>query len=449
MTRTTSGQQDAQVCIIGAGSSGITMAQVLKARGVAFDCFEAGSGVGGNWRFGNDNEMSSAYESLHINTSRQMMEYAAYPMPESLPDYPDHRQIAQYFDDFVDHFGLRDAITFRTEVTRVVPVDGGQDMSWEVTVRSRDGDEPETRSYRHVVVANGHHWDPRWPEPSFPGAVSFPGEQLHAHYYRTPDPLVGKRVLVLGIGNSACDIAVESTRVAESTDLAMRRGAHILPKYMFGVPTDHLTDSPLVRAPLKVQQTVMAGLLRLTQGKVTDYGLPEPDHDVLHAHPTVSQDLLNRLGHGDITVRPNIERFEGDKVFFVDGSSGEYDVVVYCTGYRVSFPFLGETVVGTEDNHVELYRRVVHPEHPGLYFLGLIQPLGAIMPLAEAQAEWVGDLVTGVGRLPSVRQMRAQIASYDEHLRKRFVASKRHTMEVDFHAYRSEIAKERRASRRR
>ena len=445
MKQTDSGTLDAQVCIIGAGSSGITVAQVLTARGVAFDCFEAGSGIGGNWRYGNDNEMSSAYESLHINTSRQMMEYAAYPMPESLPDYPDHRQIAQYFDDYVDHFGLRDTITFRTEVTKVAPVGDGYD----VTIRPRDGGEPETRHYREVVVANGHHWDPRWPEPSFTGSESFPGEQVHAHYYCTSEPLIGKRVLVLGIGNSACDIAVESSRVAESTDLAMRRGAHILPKYMFGIPTDRLTDSPLVKAPLKVQQTVMAGLLRLSLGKVTDYGLPEPDHAVLHAHPTVSQDLLNRLGHGDITVRPNIDRFEGSKVFFTDGTSGEYDVVVYCTGYKVTFPFLGDEVVHAEDNHVDLYRRVVHPDHPGLYFVGLIQPLGAIMPLAEAQAEWIGDLVTGVGTLPSVRQMRAQIASYDEALRKRFVASKRHTMEVDFHAYRSELARERKDARKR
>jgi dimethylaniline monooxygenase (N-oxide forming) len=437
--------REAQVCIIGAGSSGITVAQALAARGVRFDWFEAGSSIGGNWRYGNDNEMSSAYESLHINTSRQMMEYAAYPMPDSLPDYPGHRQIAQYFDDYVDHFGLRDSITFRTEVTKVTPTDGG----YTVTVRSRDGGEPETRSYREVVVANGHHWDPRWPEPSFPGASTFPGEQLHAHYYRTPEPLVGKRVLVLGIGNSACDIAVESTRVARSTDLAMRRGAHILPKYMFGVPTDRLTDSPLVHMPLKVQQTIMSGLLRLSLGKVTDYGLPEPDHAVLHAHPTVSQDLLNRLGHGDITVRPTIDRFEGSKVFFADGGSGEYDVVVYCTGYKVSFPFLGDEVVRAEDNHVELYRRVVHPDHPGLYFVGLIQPLGAIMPLAEAQAAWIGDLVTGVGALPSVGEMRAQIASYDERLRHRFVASKRHTMEVDFQAYRAEIAKERKDSRKR
>jgi hypothetical protein len=454
MTQNRSAHGPAQVCIIGAGSSGIAMAQVLAARGVTFDCFEAGSGIGGNWRFGNDNEMSSAYESLHINTSRQMMEYAAYPMPESLPDYPDHRQVAAYFDDYVDHFGLRDKITFRTEVTRVLPVPtsvGPAETSarYEVTLRSRDGGEPETRTYRDVVVANGHHWDPRWPEPSIPGAETFPGEQLHAHYYRNAEPLVDQRVLVLGIGNSACDIAVESSRVAASTDLAMRRGAHILPKYMFGMPTDHLTDSPLARGPVKIQQVVLGALLRLSQGKVTDYGLPEPDHAVLHAHPTVSQDLLNRLGHGDIKVRPNLDRFEGSKVFFTDGGSGEYDVVVYCTGYRVSFPFFTEEVLRAEDNHVDLYRRVVHPDHPGLYFVGLIQPLGAIMPLAEAQAEWVGDLVTDVGVLPPVPEMRQQIAAYDASLRKRFVASKRHTIEVDFHSYRAEIARERKRSRKR
>ena len=227
----------------------------------------------------------------------------------------------------------------------------------------------------------------------------------------------------------------------------MRRGAHILPKYMFGMPTDHLTDSPLARGPLKVQQLALATLLRLSQGKVTDYGLPQPDHAVLHAHPTVSDDLLTRLGHGDIAVRPNIDLFEGSKVFFTDGTSAEVDTVVYCTGYKVTFPFLDESVVRTADNHIDLYRRVVDPEHAGLYFLGLIQPIGAIMPLAEVQAEWVADLVSGVGTLPSYDEMRQQIRRYDESLRKRYVASKRHTIEVDFHAYYAEVERERRAAR--
>ena len=452
----------ARVCIIGAGSSGIAAAQVLHARGIDFDCYELGSQVGGNWRYGNDNGMSSAYKSLHINTSRQLMEYRSYPMPEDLPDYPNHWQIARYFDDFVDHFGFRDKISFRTEVVKVEPVTAttahagdapGNVGRYAVTLRSRnehgEPSEPEVRHYEHVIVANGHHWDPRWPEPSFPGAETFPGEQMHAHYYKTPDSFAGKRVLVLGIGNSATDIAVESSRVADETYLAMRRGAHILPKFIFGVPTDHLTDSALARGPLKLQQLSMAAMLRIAQGKVTDYGLPKPDHAVLHAHPTVSDDLLTRLGHGDITVKPNIDRFEGSKVFFEDGSAVEIDTVVYCTGYKVTFPFFGEKVVRADDNHIDLYRRVVDPEHPGLFFVGLIQPLGAIMPLAEVQAEWVGDLISGVGELPSYDEMRAQIAEYDEQVRKRYVASKRHTIQVDFHKYLAEIERERRASRAR
>ncbi|HET7431720.1 MAG TPA: NAD(P)-binding domain-containing protein [Nocardioides sp.] len=433
------------VCIIGAGSSGIAAAQVLAERGIGFDCFEAGSGVGGNWRYDNDNGMSSAYRSLHINTSREAMEYAAYPMPESLPDYPSHWQIADYFDDYVDHFGLRERITFRTEVTDVAPADG----RWAVTTRPVDGGDTTTRRYDHVVVANGHHWDPRWPEPAFPGSQAFPGEQLHAHYYRTPDVLEGKRVVVLGIGNSATDIAVESSRVARETTLAMRRGAHIVPKYVFGMPTDHLTDSALARAPLAVQRLAMGTMLRLVAGKVTDYGLPRPDHRVLEAHPTVSDDILTRLGHGDITVRPSIDRFEGSTVHFTDGTSTEADVVVYCTGYRISFPFLGDDLVPATDNHVALYHRVVPPDRRGLYFLGLIQPLGAIMPLAEAQAHWVADLVDGTAALPSEAEMRREIAAYDTAIRRRFVASKRHTIEVDALKYRAELARERKAGRRR
>ncbi|GAB3775475.1 thioredoxin reductase [Nocardioides ginsengisegetis] len=438
-----------RACIIGAGSSGITAAQVLAARGIDFDCFEMGSGVGGNWRYGNDNGVSSAYRSLHINTSRTAMEYAAFPMPETYPDYPSHWQIATYFDDFVDAFGLRERITFRTEVVKVSAGSTTGGGGYDVTVRHRDtARESETRHYDHVIVANGHHWDPRWPEPGFPGAETFPGEQVHAHYYRTPDLFEDKRVVVLGIGNSATDIAVESSRVARETWLAMRRGAYVLPKYLFGVPTDHLTNSPLARGPLAVQKAGMKAMLRLAVGRMTDYGLPQPDHDVLEAHPTISDDLLSRLGHGDIAVKPNIDRFEGSKVFFTDGTAVEADVVVYCTGYKVTFPFLDDTVVRARDNHVDLYRRVVSPDHPGLYFVGLIQPLGAVMPLAEQQAHWVADLIAGEVHLPPVAEMRAQIASYDEAIRKRYVASKRHTIQVDAHTYRAELEKERKERRR-
>ncbi|HVY77176.1 MAG TPA: NAD(P)-binding domain-containing protein [Solirubrobacterales bacterium] len=434
-----------KVCVIGAGSSGIAACQTLGARGISFDCFEKGSQVGGNWRYENDNGLSSAYRSLHINTSRGLMAYRTYPMPDDYPDYPNHFQIARYFDDYVDHFALREKIRFRAEVKSVVPVDG----EWEVTVEDRDG-ERETERYRAVLVANGHHWDPRWPEPPFPGSEAFPGEQMHVHHYREPEVLRDKRVLVLGIGNSATDIAVESSRIADATFLAMRRGAYVMPKYLNGKPTDEAASKLLTMMPLPVQRFVLGRMLGLTAGDMSAYGLPEPDHKLLEAHPTISAELLSRLGHGDIAVKPNIDRFAGGHtVRFVDGSEEEIDLVVYCTGYKITFPFLDEELVAAKDNRLPLYRRVVSVEHPGLYFIGLIQPLGAIMPLAEAQAEWVGDLLDGSGTLPSPAEMQAEISAAEARMKKRYVASKRHTIQVDFQPYLREIRRERRRAAQR
>ena len=428
-----------KVCIIGAGSSGIVAAQVLDARGVPFDCFEKGSQVGGNWRYENDNGMSSAYRSLHINTSRRVMAFKSMPMPEHYPDYPDHFQMAAYFDEFVDHFGLREKISFRTEVVKVEPGDG----AWAVTTKGPGGAET-TERYRAVLVANGHHWDPRWPEPAFPGSDRFAGEQIHAHHYREPDVLRDKRVLVLGLGNSATDIAVESSRIAEKTFLAVRRGAYVLPKYMNGKPIDEVSNPFIARLPLSVQRFFAMRGLEIAAGDMTTYGLPKPDHKLFEAHPTVSSELLPRLGHGDITVKPNIERFSGGReVRFVDGSSEEIDLVVYCTGYKITFPFFDPKVFAAPDNRLPLYRRVVSVERPGLYFVGFIQPLGPIMPLAEAQAEWIADLLNGRVALPPVGEMKREIAREEKKMRKRFVASKRHTVEVDFHPYLREIRRER------
>ena len=425
-----------RVCIIGAGSSGIAACQVLKARGIPFDCFEKGSYVGGNWKYMNDNGMSSSYRSLFINTSRKIMEYRSYPMPESLPDYPHHTQIQAYFEDFVDHFGLRERITFNTEVTQVEKGPEG----WHVT--TADG---ETRTYAAVMVANGHHWDPKWPD--FPG--EFHGEVMHAHDYKTPEGFEGKNVLVLGIGNSAVDIAVETSRVSKMTYLATRRGAWVIPKYLMGKPVDEIATPVTSRLPWALQRKSYEWLLKMAQGDMEDYGLPKPDHHVGHAHPTVSSDLLPRIGHGRIKPKPVIERLEGDSVRFADGSVEQIDRIVYATGYKITFPFLSRDVMDATYNRVALYRRVVHPDHPGLYFMGLIQPLGAIMPIAELQSEWVADLVTGVGKLPPREEMREEIAAHEEEMRRRYVASTRHTVQVDFWPYLRTLEKERKQGRRR
>jgi dimethylaniline monooxygenase (N-oxide forming) len=423
------------VALIGAGSSGIAVAKALHERGVPFDCFEASDRVGGNWVFGNSNGMSAAYRDLHINTSRDRMEFSDFPMPKDYPDYPHHAQIAAYFDAYVDHFGFRDKILFRTKVERVVRLDGG---GYDVT--TGDG---RTRRYDVVLVANGHHWDARWPEPAFEGSDTFQGRQLHAHSYVDNSIFEGRNAVVLGMGNSAMDIAVESSYVAQNTYLAARRGAWIVPKYVFGRPTDQLKNDP--RVPFKVRQWFMHKLIKSQTGDLTRYGLPEPDHKFGEAHPTVSGRILDRIQHGRVTPKPNIRRLDGRFVEFEDGSRVEADVVVYCTGYKITFPFFDEDFVSAPNNHIELFRRVFHPAYPDLAFVGLLQPLGAIMPLAEAQGQWLADYLKGEYALPSPEEMAADIQADQAAMRKRYVASKRHTIQVDFDDYLLAVDKERRA----
>src|SRR5688500_9068025 len=210
----------------------------------------------------------------------------------------------------------------------------------------------------------------------------------------------------------------------------MRRGAWIIPKYLKGVPTDELASDLVTRLPLPLVRAFYKRTLKTAAGFPTDYGLPEPDHKLIEAHPTISSDLLPRLGHGDITVKPNIAEFPGGRrIRFEDGSEEEIDVVIYCTGYKITFPFFNPALLDAPDNKIPLYRRVIHPDLPRLYFIGLVQPLGAIMPIAEAQSEWVADLFEGKAALPEPERMRREIAREEAAMRRRYVASLRPTIQ--------------------
>ena len=431
----TASRSSSRVCLIGAGSSGIAAAKALFEAKIPFDCFETSDRVGGNWVFGNANGMSSAYEGLYINTSRERMAYSDFPMPRSYPDFPHHTQIASYFEAYVDHFGFRKTIQLQTSVTRVTKEPDGQ---WRVRVRRASGGEEDERSYSAVLVANGHHWDPLLPDPPFPG--SFAGRELHAHRYKSKDELRGKRVVVVGMGNSAMDIAVESSEVAERTFLSGRRGVHVIPKYAFGRPIDQFFTS--ARLPWAVRQRMGEALQRLAVGDMERYGLPRPDHRLGEAHPTISGRILDRLTHGAITPKPNIAELAGDRVRFTDGTVEVADVVVYCTGYKVTFPFCDPSFVSAKDNDLPLFMRVFHPEHEGLVFIGLLQPLGAIMPLAEAQGKWIARWLLGDYALPPAREMRAHMEDERRHMFARYVKSKRHTMQVDFDDYLLELERE-------
>jgi cation diffusion facilitator CzcD-associated flavoprotein CzcO len=425
-----------RVCVIGAGSSGIAAAKTLHERGFAFDCFEASDRVGGNWVYKNRNGMSSAYRSLHINTSRQRMEYPGFPMPESYPDFPHHTHIAAYFDAYVDHFGFRDRITFETMVERA---ERRSDGTWRIALGGG-----ETRDYDALMVANGHHWDARWPDPAYPGAETFAGTQLHSHQYLGDDPdfFRDKHVVVLGMGNSAMDIAVEASFTAARTYLAARRGAWIIPKYLFGKPLDQY-NAP-TRIPFAVRRRLLEGMVKIGVGDMERYGLPKPDHRLGEAHPTVSDDALSRIAHGEIEPKPNVERLTERTVVFADGSEVEADVVVYCTGYKVTFPFFDPGFLSAPGNDLPLFRRVFHPDIANLMFVALLQPLGATMPLAQVQSEWGADYLAGRYALPAPEAMRADMEAERERMFRRYVRSERHTMQVDFDDYLADLATERR-----
>jgi len=432
-----------RVCLVGAGSSGIAVAKAFWDKAIPFDCYEKGDRVGGNWVFKNKNGLSSAYRSLHINTSRTRMQYADYPMPDDYPDFPHHELIARYFDAYVDHFGFRHKIQFETGIAKI---ERGRPRGYEVTL-----DDGRTLHYDAVAVANGHHWQPEWPDPPFPG--EFAGIQRHSHYYidpAEPDDLVDKRVVVVGMGNSAMDIASELCRpgVAQKVWVATRRGAWIIPKYVLGKPLDKAIPLPPV-LPMPVRAFIARRIYALAVGRMEDYGLPKPDHELGQTHPTVSSDFLIRVGSGDVGMKPNISELRGTEVAFVDGSVEKVDAIIYATGYKVAFPFFNPSFVSAPSNDLPLYRRVFKPGVPDLFFFALLQPLGATMPLAEAQGKWVAEYLMGNYALPTAREMESDIERERKLMFERYVPSRRHTMQVDFDDYLAKLEKELAAGRKR
>ncbi|MGW0044173.1 flavin-containing monooxygenase [Rhodococcus sp. NPDC003348] len=430
-----------RVCIIGAGCSGFTTAKRLKDHGISYDCFEESDEVGGNWYYRNPTGRSACYESLHIDTSSTRLQFEDFPVPEDWPHFPHHTLMHGYFRDYVDYFGLRETITFNT---RVESARRQADGTWTVTL-----DNGESRSYEALVVANGHHWDPRMPD--YPGR--FAGTIMHSHQYRSPfDPvdMRGKKVVVVGLGNSALDIASELSHrsIAEHVWVSARRGVWVLSKYREGKPADKMMMPPWM--PRKLGLSIARRKIKKSLGRMEDYGLPTPDHEPLGAHPSVSVDFLAKAGSGDLTCVPAIEALDGDHVRLVDGRRIPADVIICATGYQMSFPFFDDPALQPDARHrFPLFKRIVRPGVDNLFFMGLAQASPTIVNLAEQQSKLVAGILAGTYALPSVAEMNRIVEADEGASLAQYYQAPRHTIQVDFARYVRDLTKEIDAGRKR
>ena len=426
-----------RVCVIGAGPSGIAAAKNCLAAGLPVVLYEKNDRVGGNWVFNAKTGHSSVYENTHIISSRTWSEYEDFPMPDDYPDYPSHRQVQAYFERYARHFGVYDRIRFNHAVARVAPLEGGD---WEVRVTDGAGAQV-TERFSHVMVANGHHWDPKFPD--YPG--TFDGRFLHSHDFKGVDESWrGARVLVIGGGNSACDVAVEAARIAGTVRLSMRSPQWFFPKFMFGQPVDVFATGSMW-LPKRVRQVLFKLMLRILQGPYSRYGLPENTRPPLTQHPTLNSDLFDFIRHGRVVPRPGVARLEGHEVVFADGRREAYDIICACTGFWTTFPFFDEALIDFKHvQKVPLYRKMLHPKFPTLYFIGLFQPLGCIWPLADYQARIACLEITGAYRRPA--DLDAAIRDELAHPHFDFAGGQRHAVEVDYHQFRNDLARELRSA---
>jgi len=419
------------VCVIGAGVSGLTACKALSDFGVPHTCFEASDEVGGNWYFQNPNRVSSAYRSLHIDISKPSISFRDFPMPDRYPDYPHHTHIFEWLRDYADAFALRERIRFNT---RVQHAERGGNGGWQITLE--DGTQ---ELFDALLVCNGHHWDPRFPD--FPG--SFDGPQIHSHDYIDPSnplDLYGKRVLVVGIGNSAVDIVSELARktVSDTVFLSTRSGAYVVPKYLFGRPADQVVKTN-PRLPGGLQRRIGRVLPRIFSGRMEDFGLPTPNHNFLDAHPTVSSELLGRLGAGDAIAKGDVAELLGDRVRFADGSVEPIDAIIHATGYKVSFPFFDPEFLSAPENALPLYKRMLKPGIDDLAFIGLGQPIPTIFPFSEIQSKLAARWLSGDWAPPAEDEMEDEIRRDEAFHTGHFIEKPRHTMQLEWYAFQHEL----------
>lgn len=419
------------VCIVGAGPAGLSAARALKRLGIPYEQFERHSDVGGLWDMSNPG--TPMYHSAHFISSRDTSGFYDFPMPADYPDYPHNRQILAYTRSFAEAFGLRENIRFNTRIEQV-----WQDGDfWRVTL-----DNSEVRSYRALICATGTNWEPRLPR--HPG--EFRGEIRHSVSFKHPDEFRGKRVLIIGLGNSGADIACDAAANADAAFVSVRRGYHFIPKHIFGIPADEFAEKG-PKLPLWVERPVFSLLLRMMLGDVSRLGLPKPDHKLFESHPLMNTQLLHYLQHGDIKAKGDVERFEGHDVVFTDGSRERIDLVLYATGYDMRISYVPESYFAWEGGRPQLYLTAFNRRHRNLFALGYLETNSSAYTLFDHIAQMIANQLHDQVHRPERARAFEQLVRDDKPDLSggiRFISSDRHKAYIEIHAYKRYIEKLRR-----
>lgn len=413
-----------RIAVIGAGAAGLCAAKHLLGFGHDVVVFELGSYVGGLWVYQNDNGRSPAYRSLHINSEARVTGYRDFPLPEDGALFPSHEEIRAYLEAYADRFDVRRLIRFNSEVVSVQPEEHGG-SKWRV--RIADGTQ---EVFDKIVVANGHQAVPMDP----PFATEFTGEYLHSLHYRIPEAFEGKDVLVLGTGNSGLDIAADVCTSARSTTVSARSPVLIMPRMMFGAPVSRLlakVERPWV--PWPVRRRVRELITRLVHGSMEEWGFRTPKS---RTHPASHPTIFAHIAWDRIRVRPGVKSVRGDEIEFTDGRVERFDAMIAATGYEIDFPFLSSELLPVEGHRINLYRRMVHPGWPGLYFVGLFDVSGgANIRMMDVQCKWLAAVVEGQVPLPEEAAMREDYQAEQARLARLYPDRPRYGLELDPREY--------------
>jgi len=411
-----------KLCIIGGGPLGVGLGRELNEGGIDYDLYETESDFGGVWN--GEGKSGRIYPSLHLISPKFNTQVPDFPMPDHYPVYPNHRLMLDYIRSYARAYGVYDRAVFNTSVTWLEPAGEG----WDVELSTG-----ERRHYSFVAVCNGAQRRPRYPDPAYPG--TFAGEVLHSMEYKSPDQIRGKRVLVVGAGNSGCDIAVDAAHHGIEVHHSTRRGYHYYPKFVGGKPTPQWMLQ--LGNKFKSREETMAYIqqvFKLAGYDGVDYGLPKPDHPIDAAHPIMNSQILYHIGHGDIQPHDDVARFDGNAVRFKDGTTAEVDVVIYATGYDRDFPFIDPALLAWKSGIPDLFIHIAPRNLDNIFFLGFVNAAAGLGDGLRLSGQFVRSYIAArAGKTGGYRRFIQAKQEDDPDLgQSYYLDSHRHLWEVDF-----------------